>query len=321
MNPTNLLVSSICLLTLAGTASRSLACDCCAIYSATEAQGESVVGLFAGLAEQYTHFGSTRVNGQEVPNIADQHLDSFVTQAVVGYNFTPRFTLQANIPYIYRSYQRPEGFLTDKGTEEGLGDASLIGKFLILREDKTDFTFTWNALAGVKLPTGSAARIKEEFSEISVPGAPDSGIHGHDLALGSGSFDGVFGSSVYLRYQRVFATASIQYALRGEGDYHYRYANEVSWEAGAGAYLLLTHDCTLALQAVVSCEDKQTDTFLGAPADDTAMHAIYIGPKLVGTYKDKLSADLGVDLPVRLDNSSFQSVPDFRIRAGVTWRF
>src|SRR5207253_1961468 len=97
--------------------------------------------------------------------------------------------------YIHRSFSRPEGFQTDKGVEQGLGDISLVGRFLILRQDKLDTTFTWNALAGIKLPTGSTSRIKEEFNEIEVEGAPESGIHGHDLALGSGSFDGIIGTS------------------------------------------------------------------------------------------------------------------------------
>ena len=56
-------------------------------------------------------------------------------------------------------------------------------------------------------------------------------------------------------------------------------------------------------------------------ARSNLMHAIYVGPKLVGTWKDRLAADLGVDIPVRLDNSAFQVVPDVRVRAGVTWRF
>jgi hypothetical protein len=317
MNPTLFLASTVLLLSL----NQALACDSCAIYSATEAMGESTTGFFAGLAEQYTDFDTTQINGHEVPNVASQHLDSFITQAVLGYNITPRFSVQANIPYVYRSFRRPEGFLIDKDTEQGFGDASLVGKFLIVREDTADFTFTWNAMAGVKLPTGSADRIKEEFGEVETPGAPESGIHGHDLALGSGSFDGILGSSAFLRYERFFATASFHYDLRSEGDYHYRYANEFSWDGGVGVYLAMNHDYTVALQAVVSTSDKDTDKFLGTSADDTAMHAIYLGPKLVATWKDRLAADLEVDLPVRLDNSAFQAVPDFRIRTGVTWRF
>ncbi len=312
-------VSSLCLLPF--LSSHTFACDSCAIYTATEAQGESITGWFAGAASQYTYFGTTQEDGHEVPNEADQYINSTITQALAGYNFTPRFSAQVNLPYIYRSFSRPEGFLTDKGTEQGIGDASLIGRFLITRHDAPDTTFTWNAIAGIKLPTGSSSRLKEEFHEHEEPGAPESGIHGHDLALGSGSWDGIVGTSAYFRYQRVFATAAVQYALRTEGDYDYRYANALAWEGGIGTYLLLTDNHTLALEALFSGDYKQTDTFQGEDADDTAINAVYLGPKLVGTWKTNLSADLGVDIPLRIQNSAFQTVPNVRVRAGLIWRF
>ena len=319
MKPIHFFITSLCLLPF--IPSQISACDSCAIYTASEALGVSTTGWFTGAASQYTDFGSTQLDGHEVPNEADQHLASSITQAIVGYNFTPRFSAQVNLPYIYRSYNRPEGFATDKGTEIGFGDASLLGRFLITRIDKPDVTFIWNALAGVKLPTGSASRLKEEFHEVEVEGAPESGIHGHDLALGSGSFDGVIGTSAYYRYQRAFATAAVQYAIRSEGDYDYRYANALSWECGVGTYLLLTDHHTIALEAMLSGDYKRTDTFQGEAAADTAMNAVYLGPKLVGTWGDNLSAELGVDHPVKLQNSAFQTVPDLRVRAGITWRF
>jgi hypothetical protein len=313
------LISILCLIPF--LTSSASACGSSAIYAAMEAHGESATGWFTAAAGQYSSFGTTQVDGDEIPNMANQHLDSTILQAVAGYNFTPRFSMQLNLPYAYRSYDRPQGFQTDRGVEQGIGDVSLVGRFLIMRQDKPDTNFVWNALAGLKLPTGSSSRIKEEFSEIEVPGAPESGIHGHDLALGSGSWDGIVGASTYYRYQRTFATASVQYSLRTTGDYGYRYANTLSWEVGAGGYLLLEHQGTLALELVISGDCKGTDTFQGQDAIDTGMNAIYLGPKIIGTWGEKLSADFGVDLPVRLQNTALQAVPDLRIRGGITWRF
>ena len=48
-----------------------------------------------------------------------------------GYSFNSRFALQVNVPLIYRSFQRPEGFAIDRGTESGLGDVSLLGKLVL----------------------------------------------------------------------------------------------------------------------------------------------------------------------------------------------
>lgn len=297
------------------------ACDTCAIYSAIDARGESSVGWFTAASTQYTFFGTTQEDSHEVPNVADQHLASFFSQVVAGYGITPRFKLQMNLPLIDRIYKRPEGFQTDKGSVNGLGDASLTGSFVLMRESKQDTTFIWNLLAGIKLPTGSSSRLKEEYNEIEVPGAPESGIHGHDLALGSGSVDGVVGSSAYFGYQRGFVTASLQYAIRSEGAHDYRYANALSWESGVGAYLLLENTQTLALELLLSGDYKRTDTFEGSSAADTAINAVYLGPKLIGTWGDNFSADIGVDIPLRIQNSAFQTVPDVRVRAGFTWEF
>lgn len=319
MHNTRIFIATLCLLFAASL--HAVACDMCAIYTATEAQGESRRGFFIGAAEQFTRFGTLQFEGSEVPNPTGQRLDSSITQAILGYSFTERFSLQVNVPFIYRSFKRPEGFKTDEGTESGLGDVSLLGKLLLWRKDTDDVTVTWNLLGGVKFPTGSTSRIKEEFHEVEVEGAPVSGIHGHDLTLGSGSFGGIVGTSVYLRYKRAFVAGAVQYSIRTAGDFDYRFADDLSWDGGPGYCLLLEHTCTLALQAVVSGEHKGTDTFRGQSAGDTGITSVYIGPKLTATWRDRLSADVGVDIPVSIQNTALQAVPDFRIRAGLTWRF
>lgn len=300
---------------------QSSACDFCSIYTANRAEGGSHTGLFLGVSEQFTRFGSLQLEGNEVANPTKQQLDSSITQMVLGYGLTDRFSVQASLPFIDRSYRRPEGFLIDKGDETGLGDASLIGKFEILGKDSDELAFSWNVFGGIKLPTGSSKRILEEFNEVEVPGAPESGIHGHDLALGSGSWDGVLGSEFNLRANRFFVTGSLHYSIRSEGDYGYSYADDLSWDFAPGVYLVLDHDFTLALQAVVSGERKGTDKFQGAPAVDTGVSSIYVGPRLIGTWKDRLSFEAGVDFPVRIENTALQAVPDFRLHGGVTWTF
>ncbi len=71
--------TGVLLVVVAGLTGSGLACDRCAIYSATQAQGEAGKGPFAGLAEQFTHFGTVRVDGSEVPNEANQHFDSSIS--------------------------------------------------------------------------------------------------------------------------------------------------------------------------------------------------------------------------------------------------
>jgi hypothetical protein len=296
------------------------ACDFCSVYCACEAQGAGK-GFFAGAAEQFTHFGTLQLDGQKVDNEVGQWLDSSIAQAFVGYNFTKRFGVQFNLPIIHREFKRPEGFEIDRGHVFGLGDASLTASLILFQRREEDYSFSWSALGGIKFPTGSSSRLAEELNEEEVTGAPESGIHGHDLVLGSGSADGIIGSSVFARWKHLFATANLQYTARTKGDYDYQFANDLQWEVAPGAYLLLNERRSLALQLVVSGEDKGKDTFQGAAAEDTAITSIYLGPQLTYTWSDKLSARLGVDLPVFLDNSALQAVPDYRVHVAMTWRF
>jgi hypothetical protein len=302
-------------------ATQVVACDLCAVYSASESRGEIGKGLYAGVAEQFTQFGTLQDNGTQVPNESNQWLDSSITQLLLGYNFNERVGVQFNLPLIYRSFSRPEGFETDRGTESGLGDALLLGHLQLFRSESQHGTFTWNLLGGVKLPTGSSARIAEELDEMEVPGAPESGIHGHDLALGSGSWDGLVGTSVYARWKRAFATASVQYAIRSRGDYDYQYANDLTWSGGPGALLWLDDRGTLSLQLNCTGEHKGTDNLAGETAVDTGITSVFLGPEVHFTWGSKLSAELGFDLPVSIDNTALQLVPDWRVRAALTWHF
>ena len=307
---------------LAGVVTPSApACDLCSIYSATQARGEIGKGFYSGVAEQFSHFGTVQVDGRKVSNDVGQYLDSSISQLFAGYNFNDRLGVQFNLPVMYRAFKRPKGFEIDRGTESGIGDVSLIGNLLVYRTLRENFTFNWSVLGGIEFPTGSTDRIREEFNEVEVPGAPQSGVHGHDLTLGTGSFDGIVGTGIFTRWRRLFLTANAQYAIRTKGDFDYQFANNLTWSGGPGVYLALGHKYTLALQAVVSGERKDTDTFQGASADDTGVTAIYLGPQLSFTWSSKLSAQVGADLPISIDNTALQTVPDYRVRAAVNWRF
>ena len=286
-----------------------LACDLCSIYAANEAQGNGK-GFFGGIAEQYTHFGTVQDNGNEVPR-EGRYIDSSVSQIFAGYNFNKRFGLQLNLPVIYRAW----GSDTVHGTESGIGDLSLIGNFKAYEKSVTDFNFNWSVLAGAKFATGDSSKLNTPDSAL-----PE-GIGGHDLALGSGSFDGVIGTSIYTRWKKLFLTAGTQYAIRSEGDFHHQYANDLTWSGGPGAYLALQDNYSVALQAVVSGESKGKDTFGNEKDEDSAETLVYLGPQINFTWSDNLSAQAGVDIPVSRDNSGTQVLPDYRIHAALTWRF
>ncbi len=310
-------------------------CELCAIYSADHGTAADH-GWFTGAAEQFTTFGSMQLGGREVANPLGQRIESSTTQFVLGYNFDDHFSLQANIPYIHRSFRRPGALGIEEGSESGLGDAVLVGKLALWRQDTGDGIFTGSLLGGVKFSTGSTARLRDETRALSAVTSSTggthggtssqtnntaSGIHGYDLTLGSGSFDARLGGSLYYSYKRAFLSAAVQYAISGEGDYGYRFSNDLTWDGGPGYYLLSDATRTLAIEAAISGEHKDADTYKDQPVDSTGFTAIYVGPKVTYTWKDRLTAHFGVDFPVSIENRGLQAVPGTRIRAGFTWMF
>src|SRR5947209_3578206 len=150
---------SLCLFlafALPSLAKLSRACDLCGCYTPQvdtmpQIADESAFGQpspiggmrrtwldhsYFAVAEQFTRFGTVQIDGHEAPNPIGQYENSSITQLVAGYSFTPRFALQLNVPVIYRSFQRPEGFAIDRGTESGVGDISLLAKFVLFHVEK-----------------------------------------------------------------------------------------------------------------------------------------------------------------------------------------
>ena len=161
------------------------ACDMCSIYSSPEAGHPSGPGFFAGVAEQFTHFGTLQDNGQRIDNtLYRQRIDSSITQIFVGYHINERATLQLNLPWIYRSYTRPQGTFMQSGVESGIGDISLLGNYALLRKTVGELSYTWSVVGGLKLPTGNTERLGDPDIDGVAP-IPDSGIGGHGCLRGT----------------------------------------------------------------------------------------------------------------------------------------
>lgn len=345
---------------LGGGAAR--ACDLCAIYTATETQ-EGRTGFSIGVAEQYSYFGTLRFKGDRVANDDGENMRSSITQFLIGYNFTETLGAQINVPFISRNFTRSTADGLDHGDETGFGDMSIIAMYSPLRWVNGVSVLRGTLMAGIKLPSGSSRRLREELATVeddpptpqfpNIPGRgipgfgpihdlasgggsialphsghgeQSSGLHGHDLALGSGSVDGVLGARLFANWRRLYGSGSIQYFLRSQGSYSYQYANELLWRLGPGVFLALDdtglgRGYTLGLAAVMSGETKGLDTLSGTPAPDTGITSFFMGPGLTFTWGESLQAILGADLPIIQNTSDLQLVQDYRIQGALTWRF
>lgn len=327
------------------------ACDLCAIYTTGEVR-EDRVGPRLGVAEQYTYFATWKDNGETVPNPGER-LRSSITQVFAGYNFHPQIGLQLNLPIISRTFRRLEATGFVDGDETGIGDMSLLAIGKPLSWIDTERVAHLILFGGLKFPTGNPDALEEEVQpppcnpfpdpaqcqrshlRMRLPadvrphhngGGPPSGIHGHDLALGSGSVDGIVGAQAFGSWRRLFATASVQYLARTVGAFDYQYANDLLFETGPGAYLLLGDNLfgapyAFGAQVLFSGETKGTDTIDGESEPDTGITALYLGPAFRFTWGLHLGFDIEADLPVLQNTTNLQIVPDYRLRGGISWRF
>jgi hypothetical protein len=315
------------------------ACELCSIYSsenASASRGEGSSGFIFTLSEQYIAQETLQVEGEPFPRspfFQAAFMDSSITHFVPGYNFSSRLGVSLNIPYVYREFRRTEitPFATridERGSISDLGDIALIGRWTAFQKREMDYSAIVNLLAGVKFPTGDTERLEDERrQEIRYTQAfgknhshAFGGIHQHDLSPGTGSFDGVFGATASLRWKRLFFNLQGQYYLRTEAiDYEMGDLTIVS--GGPGVYALLMGDTTLSIQAQAFYEKQESDRSLGQINIQTGFTAWYFGPQLTFTWGEHFSGNAGVDVPLNIDNRGIQSVPDYRVHGGVSWRF
>ncbi|MSU20189.1 MAG: hypothetical protein EXS30_02195 [Pedosphaera sp.] len=246
-----------------------------------------------------------------------------------GYNFTRHFGLSLNIPIISRSYRFYNQAAAREGSVAGLGDIALIGRWSAWQQTKKDYSVQLQLLGGVKFPTGGADFVRkdveqEAFYNSFFPAGHShaiSGVHPHDLALGSGSFDGVVGTTLNLRWKRAFFTTEFQYYLRTEGESSFKYGDDLMVSGGPGYFFLLNERYSLSLQGNAVYETMARSEYFDRKSSQTGSTAWYFGPQLGLTMGNHFSARAGVDVPLQIENNGLQNVPDYRIHASVAWSF
>ena len=352
---TNYILSTIILTTI--LTARASACDLCAC-DLPLIRLDNRSGWHAGVSEQYTSYESLRLDGRDIKNPSGQYLHSSITQIMLGYDFQQRFGVQLNVPLIARTYRRVEEGRVENGSISGIGDISLIAHYTPVRVERGDFLFTARLMGGIKFPTGDSDRLKEEAAhghdteedgheadasheeeataghehEAHEPAEHEheeethadeesSGVHGHDLALGTGSVDFIVGGDMHLQWKRLFVNAGVQVTVRGQGRHDYDFADDVAWHAGLGAVVFKGKELAVALEARIAGESKGEDKFQGQRLDDTAATNVYFGPHAVVTWTDRLSVDAGFGFPIQRENTGTQVTPDIRFQAAVSWHF
>jgi hypothetical protein len=175
--------------------------------------------------------------------------DSFTTQLSASRRLGERWMIQLGVPYHDREL--------DDDSESGWGDATVTAAVNLFKNSSANASFI-DAYAGVKMPTGDSDRLAEEQESVHHGGAQhamhrrarhgaerhgevapkdqpmmhDAHAAGHHLALGSGSWDFLTGITMRHHLGAWRFRAEVQYVIRTEGDYDYRYGNELFARGG-----------------------------------------------------------------------------------------
>lgn len=342
----------VAIATLALSSRSEASCDLCSIYIAQQQREFHPGTVTIGAFEQFTSFERLQTKDEKtVSDPAHQYLKASSTQLLARYDFDEDFSLQGNLPILARSYRRAVGDGVERGSESGIGDIPISLLFSPYTHRESDSFFRVTFQGGIKMPTGDYDRLKEELGESpskeqdehtgeeehhdashSVmglkhagedhgPNAVPTGVHGHDLVLGTGSWDILSGMNIFGQYERWLVSGNIQYIYRTEGVYDYRFADLLVWELGFGRYVWLDDKGSVSLRGNLLGEAKGMDQLEGKDVTDTGITTIFAGPEINFTLKNYLFGSLALDLPVLINTTDTMLVTDYRFRMAVTYRF
>ena len=302
-----------------------LCCDLCAVYNSVQSTQGEAGSVNVGVSHQFTHFES---NVKPIGNVnaPGQHVESNVTQFFGNYLISDRFSFQINLPLIYRSFRRVSFGRVEEGTEKGLGDISGLAKWRAWQSFEADTSSVVDFFGGLKLPTGSSDRLRDElpgsFRGLFRHGGPGGSLVSGDLlALGTGSVDPFIGGNLFFQKKRWFVNGNWQYQHRTTGRFDYRYGNDFQFAVAPGAYLILEDEETLGVGVRFSGELKESNRLNGSLVPDSAERNLFLGGFTQYTLGDSLFMNLSLEFPTLTESASEEVLPRYRLQAALSIQF
>ncbi len=111
------------------------------------------------------------------PSAANRSVEAWGAISVLGYGVTSDFTLFGMLPYMNKRLDFTMGGSTFRRRTDGIGDASVFGRYTIFQDNFPGGNFRIAPFAGIKAPTGES-RASDSLGRLPQP-----------IQLGSGSWD------------------------------------------------------------------------------------------------------------------------------------
>lgn len=152
-------------------------------------------------------------------NDHDLHSADWVAEVFVGlsYGITNRFTVSLSVPFeLVKGFKAGEfdgvtAEVAEADTISGIGDATLLGKYLLLNEP-----VELAVLAGIKMPTGNTRQRTDDGELLEADHQP-----------GSGSWDPLLGVAVARQFETFTLGASVLYRITSRGRHDFTPGQQV----------------------------------------------------------------------------------------------
>ncbi len=263
--------------------------------------------------EAYT--GNSKQSGAPDEKVADSNFNLFYSARVLE----PLF-IDVNVPFTSKAYTERPNNTYDSDRETALGDMSLLMTLQPYAEADQYGSIDWRIRAGVKLPTGDADRLNS-FSLSQTTNNGGSNIYSYDRAVGSGSFDWIVGSSIFVRDDRFVGIADAQYIGRTSGENEFRFGDKISTHVAPGFVFFQRGRDTFVFLVDSSYTFAGEADLSGSTVPNTGESSFYMGPRILATFNDVFSTYVGVSLPLYHDMTGTQLAADYQIIASVMGAF
>jgi hypothetical protein len=263
--------------------------------------------------EAYT--GSEKNTDVPDEKVADSNFNLFYSARVLE----PLF-LDVNLPFTSKAYtQRPDNTY-DSDRETALGDMSVLLTLQTYAEADEVGIVDWRVRAGAKLPTGDSDKLNS-YSPAQTLNNGGSNVYSYDHTIGSGSFDWIVGSSLFLKEDRFLGFADAQYIGRTTGENDFRFGDKVSVHVTPGYLFFERGKNTFAFLVDSSYIFIAEGDFDGRTVPNTGESSFYLGPSILANFNDIVSGYVGVSLPLYHDMTGTQLATDYQIVASVMGAF
>lgn len=304
--------------------SSASACECGVPHTINLPAETSPAGkVFASFRQEFIDANSAYQGESRIGNAAGEYIFTARSSALVGVGVTHEISLFIAPQYIARQYRSLHDGDIESGKVAGFGDMPFGVNYYdcIVHGEKTHLHLGLSAAATA--PIGSTEKLREEVDHLShghSHGASGA-VHGHDLALGTGSWGAVFTGRLVLEHGEWIGEANAHYALRTEGDYGYEYADSLGWGLLGGARVYRGPLGNLSVLATVTGTHAGKDRIDGTVYENTGHDLIYAGPAVRFESVSGATLEARVELPVYARTGDAHLIASWRAQFGVSFGF